>query len=84
MAVSTVQHNYTFNYVSVGNNIYTITWYDNSTTVVCSAQYTIVADTTEDLMKAIMLDALSLRSSNARLFKENEIERDENMEVLNG
>lgn len=86
MAVTTTaQHNYTFGYVANGNNIYTVTWYDNGTTVVCTAQYTIVADSAEDLTKTITLNALALRSANARLFKENEIERDENFtEVTNG
>lgn len=87
MAVTTaVQHNYTFGYTANGNNVYTITWYDNGTTVVCTAPYTIIADSAEDLTRAITLEALALRSANAKLFKENEEpERGDNFtEVTNG
>lgn len=76
------KHNYTFGYQSDGN-IYTVTWYDNGTTVVCSAEYTIVADSAEDLDSAITLNALALRSANARLFVESTMESMDT-EVIDG
>lgn len=75
------RHNYTFGHTQEGN-ICTVTWYDNETTVVCSAEYTIVADSAEDLDSAITLNALALRSANARLFVEDGMDMD--TEVIDG
>lgn len=76
------KHSYTFGHTSDGN-ICTVTWYDNGTTVVCSAEYTIVADSAEDLDSAITLNALALRSANARLFVEDAMESMDT-EVIDG
>ena len=48
MATATVKHNYTYAYTGNGGNAYTITWYDNGTAV-CSGQYSIIADSMEQL-----------------------------------
>lgn len=71
MATATVKHNYTYAYNGNGGNAYTITWYDNGTAV-CSGQYSIIADSMEQLTLSITLNALALRESNAKLFKEND------------
>lgn len=70
-----VKHNYTYTYTSNGNNAYTITWADNGTAI-CAGQYTIIADTMEQLTLSITLNALALRESNAKLFKENETKKE--------
>lgn len=65
-------HNYTFGYVSTETLTYRITWYDNGTTIVCESVYRMVADSDEELKKAITLNAMALRNSNSKLFVEDE------------
>ena len=72
-------HSYKFGYVSTGNDTYRITWYDNGSTVVCESVYRIVADSTEELEKAITLNAMALRNSNSKLFAEDEPEEGRDM-----
>lgn len=78
------QHNYTYGHVAMGEDAYRITWYDNGSTVVCESVYKIVADSTEELEKAIVLNAMALRNSNARLFVEDEPEEGREMMMEEG
>lgn len=73
-------HNYTFGYVSTEASTYRITWYDNGTTIVCESVYRMVADSDEELRKAITLNAMALRNSNSKLFVEDELAEMMNME----
>lgn len=78
------QHNYTYDYVVTGEDSYRITWYDNGSTVVCESVYKIVADSVEELGKAIGLNAMALWNSNARLFIEDEPEAEREMMMEEG